>query len=144
MDFRIALCTASLLFAQPAAAEEAFIRGVYSSPEGCAALKAKKQDDGDYLFLSATGLEGIEFNCEFVQVYPRKELPGWAAIGFCEEPGLSYPEIFSILPLDEKSLHLGTPDRGGGDEEADDATADDSTDDDRARWRLPAFDAGAK
>jgi hypothetical protein len=143
MDFRIACCAVLLLFAQPAVAQEAFIKGVYSTPEGCAALKAKKGTE-DYVFLSATGLEGTEFNCEFVQIYPRKSMPGWAAVAFCEEPGLSYPELFSILPLDDTSLHLGTPGGGGSDDEADDTTADSGADDSGLDGDYQLCDAGAK
>jgi hypothetical protein len=97
MNLRAAcLALLSLLLMQPAIAQEDFIKGVYSSAEGCAALN-KKDAEGDFIYLSATGFEGYEFNCQFVQVYPRKELPGSVAVAFCEEPGFSYPELFSVI-----------------------------------------------
>ena len=110
MNFRV-VCLVSLssLLAQPAIAQESFVNGIYSSPEGCAALKAKKELEGDFIFLSAKGFEGIEFGCEFVQIYPRKELPGWTAIAFCEEPERTYPELFSVMPLTDTTLAVGIP-----------------------------------
>ncbi len=144
MDFRVACCAALLLFAPPAAAQEAFIKGVYSTPEGCAALKAGKQEEDDYIFLSATGVQSVEFNCEFVQVYPRKSSPGWAAVAFCEEPGLSYPTLFSLLPLDDTSLHLGTLDGGGGDDEAEADDTEDGAEDTGLDGDYQLCDAGGK
>ncbi len=130
MKLRIACLAASLLFVHPAAAEDAFLSGVYSTADGCAALKAKKQKSGDFLFVSATGLEGADLKCEFVQVYPRKSSPGWTAISFCEDSDSSYPALFSILPLGKTSLHLGTLDAAaaGDDDTATTAAADDDDD----------------
>ena len=117
MNFRVVcLVSLSALFVQPAIAQDGFIKGFYSSAEGCAALKAQKDVEGDFIFLSAEGFEGTEFNCQFVQVYPRKELPGWVAVAFCEEPGFSYPGLFSLLPLTETTLFVGTPDTGVADD----------------------------
>ena len=104
--------------------QDGFIKGIYSSPEGCAAMKAKKELEGDFIFLSAKGFEGYEFNCEFVQVYPRKELPGWTVIAFCEEPGISSPGLFSVLPLTDTTLFVGVPDSDAEDDsEEEPATA---------------------
>jgi hypothetical protein len=131
MKLRIACLAASLLFVHPAAAEDAFLNGVYSTPEGCAALKAKKQKSGDFLFVSATGIEGTDLTCEFVQVFPRKSSPGWTAISFCEDSDSSYPALFSILPLSKTSLHLGTLEAAaaaGDDDTAPAAAADDDDD----------------
>jgi hypothetical protein len=123
MNFRVVcLVSVSSLFVQPAIAQE-FIKGVYSSPEGCAALKANKQGDGDFIFLSAKGFEGVEFNCQFVQVYPRKDLPGWTAIAFCEEPGISSPGLFSILPLTDTTLSVGLPDSGAEEDSEEEPAA---------------------
>jgi hypothetical protein len=128
MSLRIAFLAASLLFVHPAAAEDAFLNGVYSTPEGCAALKAKKQNSGDFLFVSATGLEGTSLKCEFVQVYPRKSSPGWTAVAFCEDSDSSYPALFSILPLNKTSLHLGTTDAAAAGDDDTAAVADDDDD----------------
>ena len=125
MNLRVVcLVSLSALFVQPAIAQDGFVKGVYSSAEGCAALKAQKDVEGDFIFLSAEGFEGIEFNCQFVQVYPRKDLPGWTAIAFCEEPGFSYPGLFSLLPLSETTLFVGTPDTGVADDSEEEQAAE--------------------
>jgi hypothetical protein len=96
------------LFALPAFGAD-FIEGIYSTPEGCTARKEGAEGDGDHLYLSARGLEGIEFTCEFVNVTGRSELPGWVAVAFCEEPGLAFPELFSLMPRTENTLELSLP-----------------------------------
>ena len=122
MNLRVAgLVVLSPLLTQPAIAQGDFIAGVYSSEEGCAALN-KKDVEGDFIYLSATGFEGYEFNCEFVQVYPRKELPGFVAVAFCEEPGFSYPGLFSIIQLTDTTIWVGTPDTGAAEESEEEAT----------------------
>jgi hypothetical protein len=95
----------------PAAAAD-FISGTYSTAEGCAALAeggADSEEGASALVLTSKGLAGYEISCEFVNVYARAELPGWVAVAFCEEPGLSSPELFSIMPLDSERLQVSTP-----------------------------------
>ena len=95
------------LAAQPvlAAGTDAFITGTYSTPDGCDAL-AQNDKQSDALYLTATGITGGEFHCDFVNVAARSGDPGWVATALCEEPGLSYPELISILPLEDKRLQL--------------------------------------
>jgi hypothetical protein len=124
MNFRVAcLVSLSSFLVQPAIAQDGFVKGVYSSAEGCAALKDQKDLESDFIFLSATGFEGVEFNCQFVQVYPRIELPGWVAVALCEEPEHSYPALFSIMPLNDTTLSVGVPDIGEDDSEEEPAAA---------------------
>jgi hypothetical protein len=124
MNCRVAcLVSLSSFLVQPAIAQDGFVKGVYSSAEGCAALKDQKDLEGDFIFLSATGFEGVEFNCEFVQVYPRTELPGWVAVALCEEPEYSYPALFSVMPLNDTTLSVGVPDIGEDDSEEEPAAA---------------------
>lgn len=108
-------------------AQDDFIKGKYSTAEGCAALKADKVEEGDFVFLSAKGFEAFEYGCQFVQVLPRKDLPGWVAIAFCEEPGLQYPGLFTIMPLNDSTLAVGTMETGEPEEEDEGAAATPAT-----------------
>jgi hypothetical protein len=124
MNFRVAcLVSLSSFLVQPAVAQDGFVKGVYSSAEGCAALKDEKDLESDFIFLSATGFEGVEFNCQFVQVYPRTELPGWVAVALCEEPEHAYPALFSVMPLNDTTLSVGVLDIGEDDSEEEPAAA---------------------
>jgi len=123
MNFRIGCLVAMVAaLAGPASAQDAFIKGTYSTPEGCAALKANKVEEGDFLFLTARGFEAIEFNCQFLQVLPRNDLPGALVVAFCEEPGLQYPALFTVMPLTDTTLQVGTIESGEPPDDEEEAT----------------------
>jgi hypothetical protein len=84
-----------------------FIKGVYSSEEGCAAVantRPELLEEFDFLILTADGVTGYEYGCEFLDIHSGRETPGWVAVAYCSEPGLTYPELISITPVTEESL----------------------------------------
>ncbi|RWD06638.1 MAG: hypothetical protein EOS58_06425 [Mesorhizobium sp.] len=110
MALRQTLCVSMLVAASPAPAAEGFIDGVYlQSEELCAqAKKGKLQDliEAGNIVLSARGLEGIEFNCEFLQVTKASRSPSWAVTAICQEPGLVFPDVLSVTQMSPKQIDL--------------------------------------
>ena len=107
----------------PAAAQD-FISGVHAtSRELCD--KAREQPDGlQTLFeegnvvLTHRGIEGIEYNCEFLQVLPATRSPGFVVTALCQEPGYAYPETLVIMQSAEGELELTSSMDVGEDEES--------------------------
>ncbi len=105
----------------PAAAmgAEDFISGVYApSPELCAAAKTGGVqsifEQGDVV-LTARGILGIEYHCDFLQVLKAPRTPGFVVTALCEEPGLAFPDVLAIMPRGEGELELSsTADAAGG------------------------------
>ncbi|MBX3577897.1 MAG: hypothetical protein KF723_11855 [Rhizobiaceae bacterium] len=96
------------LAALPAAAQD-MIKGVYArSPEQCTAAKADFQSfiENGEIVLTARGLEGIEFNCEFLDWKMATRSPGAVVTALCEEPGYAYPQVFAVMPRGEGELEL--------------------------------------
>jgi len=95
------------LLGQPALAAQAadFISGTYSTEDGCQAM-AKKEAQGEYLYLKASGVTGDQFQCDFLSVASRASKPGWVATALCQEPTISYPELVSIVPLEDGRLQV--------------------------------------
>lgn len=56
--------------------------------------------------LTAKGLEGIEYHCDFLQVLDDKRVSGWLVTALCEEPGYAFPDLISIVPRGEGELEL--------------------------------------
>jgi hypothetical protein len=114
-----------LAAAQPALAAGTadFITGTYSSKEGCDALAKHEEGKGDYLFLTAKGINGYQLSCEFVNVFPRAQQPGAVAVTFCDEPGFSHPELISLKPSGQDSIDVNLPDTPYSDEGVDAAAA---------------------
>lgn len=92
------------LITQPAIAAD-FISGTWSTADGCQAL-ASTDVESDALYLTATGIAGGAFHCDFVNVAERSGKPGWVATALCQEPGLSYPQLVSILPLEDGRMQV--------------------------------------
>jgi hypothetical protein len=90
----------------PAARAADFISGTYSSESGCQAA-ARKEATGEFLYLTAKGITGDEFSCDFLSVTARSsDKPGWVAVALCEEPTLSYPQLISIVPREDGRLEV--------------------------------------
>ncbi|MET3521293.1 hypothetical protein [Mesorhizobium abyssinicae] len=110
MALRQTLCVSMLIAASPAPAAEDFIDGVYlQSEELCAqAKKGKLQDviEAGNIVLSAHGLQGVEYNCEFLQVTKATRSPSWAVTAICQEPGFVFPDVLSVTQMSPKQLDL--------------------------------------
>jgi len=97
-----------LLAAMPAMGQE-MIKGVYSrSQEQCDAAKKDFQafiENGEVV-LTQRGLEGIEFNCEFIEWKMATRSPGAIVTALCEEPGYAYPQVFAFMPRGEGQVEV--------------------------------------
>ena len=98
-----------MLAALPAQAQQDFIEGVYlRSPAACE--KAKGPDGLQSVFeagetaMTASGIEGIEYHCEFMEVHRSARTLGWRVSALCEEPDHGYPETFVIMRRGEGEL----------------------------------------
>jgi hypothetical protein len=85
------------------------IKGVYSrSQEQCAAAKQDFQafiENGETV-LTPRGIEGIEYNCEFLDWKMATRSPGAIVTALCEEPGYAYPQVFAVMPRGEGELEF--------------------------------------
>ena len=98
----LALATQPMLTARAAD----FISGTYSSESGCQAA-AHKEATNEFLYLTAKGITGDEFGCDFLNVLARGgDKPGWVATALCEEPTISYPQLISIVPREDGRLQV--------------------------------------
>jgi hypothetical protein len=108
----LAFLAASLIPVFPALAQQQLITGVYArSPEQCAEAKKDFQafiETGETV-LTARGIEGIEYNCEFVDWKQATRSLGAVATMLCEEPGYAYPEIYAVMPRSEGELEFTLP-----------------------------------
>ena len=104
-----ALTMLAAMFAAPAAAQD-FIEGVwFSSAEACAKARAEGIDnalEAGELALTAQGLHGYEYHCDFLQVLPGVRTPGWTVIAMCEEPDFAFSDLITLLPRREGQLDL--------------------------------------
>jgi hypothetical protein len=104
------LCVSMLVAASPALAADDFIEGVYlQSEELC--KQAKKDTpqtliDAGNIVLSAHGLQGVEYNCEFLQVSKAAASPSWAVTAICREPGYVFPDVLSVTQMNAKQVDL--------------------------------------
>ncbi|PWJ89129.1 MULTISPECIES: hypothetical protein [Mesorhizobium] len=104
------LCVSMLVAASPALAADDFIEGVYlQSEELC--KQAKKDTlqtliDAGNIVLSAHGLQGVEYNCEFLQVSKAAASPSWAVTAICQEPGYVFPDVLSVTQMNAKQVDL--------------------------------------
>ncbi|MEW6632515.1 MAG: hypothetical protein AB1440_16730 [Pseudomonadota bacterium] len=110
MALRRTLCLSMLVAATPATAAEDFIGGVYLQSEDLCA-QAKKDTlqtviDAGNIALSAHGLQGVEYNCEFLQVSKAKIAPSWAVTAICQEPGYVFPDLLSVTQVNPTQLDL--------------------------------------
>lgn len=110
MSLRQSLCVSMFVAASPALAADDFIEGVYlQSEELCA--QAKKDTlqtliDAGNIVLSAHGLQGVEYNCEFVQISKATRSPSWAVTAICQEPGYVFPDVLSVTRMSPTRLDL--------------------------------------
>ncbi|MCZ8545099.1 hypothetical protein OOJ09_12975 [Mesorhizobium qingshengii] len=110
MSLRQSLCVSMFVAASPALAADDFIDGVYlQSEELCA--QAKKDTlqtliDAGNIVLSAHGLQGVEYNCEFVQISKATISPSWAVTAICQEPGYVFPDVLSVTRMSATQLDL--------------------------------------
>ena len=105
-----ALTMLAALSAPSLAAQESFIEGVYlPSAELCAQAKAEGIQsllEAGELVLTAQGLHGYEYHCDFLQVLPGIRTPGWTVTAMCEEPDYAFSDLITLLPRREGQLDL--------------------------------------
>ncbi|QKC96811.1 hypothetical protein [Mesorhizobium sp. NZP2298] len=110
MVLRRSLCVSMFVAASPALAADDFIEGVYlQSEELC--TQARKDTlqtliDAGNIVLSVHGLQGVEYNCEFVQVSKATRSPSWAVTAICQEPGYVFPDVLSVRRISPTQLDL--------------------------------------
>jgi len=110
MALRQSLCISMLVAATPAPAAEDFIEGVYlQSKELCA--QAKKETlqtviDAGNVVLTASGLESVEYNCEFLQITKAKSAPSWLVTAICQEPDNLFPDVLSVTQMNASQIDL--------------------------------------
>ncbi|MBZ9960925.1 MULTISPECIES: hypothetical protein [unclassified Mesorhizobium] len=110
MGLRNSLCVSMLFAASPALAADDFIEGVYlKSEELCA--QARKDTlqtliDAGNIVLSAHGLQGVEYNCEFLQISKATRSPSWAVTAICQEPGYVFPDVLSVTQMSPTQIDL--------------------------------------
>lgn len=103
---------AGMIIAGPSSALAAddFIKGVYLQTEELCA-QAKKDGiesvaEAGNMVLSASGLESVEYNCEFVQVTKAQRSPAWAVTAICQEPGHLSPDVLSVTQMSPTQIEL--------------------------------------
>jgi hypothetical protein len=106
------LCVLALVAATPAVAEGDFIEGVYLESEALCA-QARKDSlqsviDAGNTMLSAYGLVGVEYNCEFFQVARATTSPSWIVNALCAEPGYVYPDVLSVTQVSATEIELAS------------------------------------
>ena len=123
---RILVCTAAaaaILLPSAALAAEDFIKGVYlTSEELCTEAKADSLQsviEAGNTILTARGIDSIEYNCEFVTVTQATRSPAWLVNAVCLEPGYLFPDVLSVVQLNETQIDLVSvtptdPEGGGG------------------------------
>jgi hypothetical protein len=107
----------------PASAAEEFITGLYlQSEQLCTEAKRDSLEtvlEAGNTVLSSRGIEGVEYNCEFVQVTRATRAPAWLVQAVCQEPGYLSPDVLTILEMSPGHLDLISvkpidPESGGG------------------------------
>lgn len=132
-------------------ADEEIIKGVYLKSKALCA-KARKDslqtviDEGN-LVLSNKGIDAIEYNCAFVQVLRHPRLDNaWIATAFCEQPGVSSPDVFSILRREPGQLEISSLEEGNVENAGEDGDApagEDAGEANGAALTAPSDDAPA-
>lgn len=119
MSVRTAFVAAALLASTGGALADDFITGVYlQSEELCE--QARKETiqpviEAGNVFLTARGIEGIEFNCEFIERKKATRAPAWLVHAICQEPGYVFPDVLSVTQLSPAQIDVVSV-AGAGDE----------------------------
>lgn len=105
-----AIVALAMLPTPPALADVDFIKGVYLQTEDlCAQAKADSLQtviEAGNVLLTSRGLEGIEYNCEFVQAIKAERSPSWAVTAICQEPGYVFPDVLSVTEMTPTQMDL--------------------------------------
>lgn len=79
-----------------------------TDPAACQAVEKQGFDafqEMDFLALTfKSGIEGMEFNCNFYDIKSRPYTPVLFVDAVCEYPGELYPDNFAITPNGEDSI----------------------------------------
>lgn len=119
MITRMTMLAGALIATSAGAQAEDFIKGVYlQSEELC--QQAKKETiqaviEAGNVLLTARGIEGIEFNCEFIEVKKATRAPAWLVHAICQEPGYVFPDVLSVTQMSPTQIDLVSV-VGAGDE----------------------------
>jgi hypothetical protein len=123
---RILVCAAAAalsLLPSLASAADDFINGVYLASEDlCAQARADSLQsviEAGNLVLTSSGIESIEYNCEFATVTKASRAPAWLVNAVCQEPGYLFPDVLSVVQLSPTQIDLvsvtpADPESGGG------------------------------
>ena len=107
---KYAIVALAMLPTPPALADVDFIKGVYLQTEDlCAQAKADSLQtviEAGNVLLTSRGLEGIEYNCEFVQAIKAERSPSWAVTAICQEPGYVFPDVLSVTEMTATQMDL--------------------------------------
>ena len=120
----LALAAVAIVVASsPAAAAADLNKGVYQQTEELCA-QARKETlqtviEAGNVILTASGLEGIEYNCEFLQISKASRAPAWLVQAICQEPGYLFPDVLSVVQMSPTQIELvsvkpADPESGGG------------------------------
>lgn len=95
-----------------AAGVEDIIKGVYLGTEDlCKQAKAdglkKLLEDGN-MMLSSRGLEGTDYNCEFVQSTKATRSAAWAVTAICQTQGTTFPDLLSVIETSPTQLEVAS------------------------------------
>lgn len=103
------LAAAALCAATPALAED-IVTGVWlETAELC---EQERSDslmavlEAGHTMLTASGIEAIEYNCEFVQATKATRAPAWLIQAICQEPGFVQPDVLSLTQLSATEIEL--------------------------------------
>jgi hypothetical protein len=92
------------------AAAEDFIQGVYLQSEELCARAGKESlqavIEAGNLALTAKGLDGADYNCEFVGITKASRSPAWLVHAVCQEPGYVFPDVLTIYQMSPTELEL--------------------------------------
>ncbi len=119
MSARIIFAATVFAVTATGALAEDFITGVYlQSEELC--QQAKKETiqaviEGGNVLLTASGIEGIEYNCEFLEMTKAKRAPAWLVHAICQEPGYVFPDVLSVTQMSPTQIDVVSV-NGSGDE----------------------------
>jgi hypothetical protein len=109
---------AALLAGAGAAAAAELPGGVYAaSPELCQTARTRGLEavfEEGNVVLTAGGIQGIEYHCDFVQVLGGRRSPGFVVTALCEEPGYAFPDLLAIVARGEGRLEVTSALDAGG------------------------------
>lgn len=95
-----------------AATADEFLKGVHlRSTELCAEAKKNGIEsvlEAGNVMLTERGFESYEYNCEFLTVTAAARAPGWVVTALCQEPGYAFPDVLSVIKMNDTQIDIAT------------------------------------